>query len=197
MINTCCANYIGQNVSYSLRRGSGISERNTMDKKDIVLTNALQTARRRARAEVNRRAALSAGATLLPIPGIDIAVDVTSLVSMLNAVNREFLLDPEQIAGLSTEERVAVFKAIGSVKAVFAGQYVTNAAALILIKQLGARWAAGKTARWIPVVGQGAAAALSFAAFKWLGEEHIRECMAVREKVGAMPALPCRKGGDS
>lgn len=159
-----------------------------MQETGSVLAEALETARARARAEVNRRAVLSAGATLLPVPGIDIAVDVSALVGMFNAVNRAFLLSPDQIDLLRSEERIAVFKAIGSVRAVFAGQYVTNAAVLMLVKQFGAKWAAGKTARWIPIVGQGAAAALSFAAFKWLGEEHIRECEAVRKKACALLA---------
>ena len=160
-----------------------------MTETESVLAQALQAARAKARAEVNRRAVLSAGATLLPFPGIDIAVDVSALVGMFNAVNRVFLLSPDQIALLSSEERIAVFQAIGSVRAVFAGQYVTNAAVLMLVKQFGAKWAAGKTARWIPIVGQGAAAALSFAAFKWLGEEHIRECAAVRQRACTLLAL--------
>lgn len=56
---------------------------------------------------------------------------------------------------------------------------------------LGSRWCAGKTARWVPIVGQGAAAALSYGLVKWLGEQHVRECLAVRSRVAAL--LPYEK----
>ncbi|MFR6358363.1 MAG: hypothetical protein ACLUNV_01170 [Sutterella wadsworthensis] len=72
-----------------------------------------------------------------------------------------------------------------------AGKSVTGVAALTIAKQLGSRWCAGKTARWVPIVGQGAAAALSYGLVKWLGEQHVRECLAVRSRVAAL--LPYEK----
>ena len=46
---------------------------------------------------------------------------------------------------------------------------MTNAVVLTAVKQLGARWAAGRAAKWVPIAGQGAAAALSFWAVVRLG----------------------------
>lgn len=115
----------------------------------------LALAARRAREEVKRRALLSAGAVLVPLPGLDVAVDVGVLVSMMNAVNRAFCLSPDQIERLGMEERVAVYEALSGVGAVMAGKSVTGVAALTIAKQLGSRWCAGKTARWVPIVGQG------------------------------------------
>ena len=127
----------------------------------------LALAARRAREEVKRRALLSAGAVLVPLPGLD------------------------QIERLGMEERVAVYEALSGVGAVMAGKSVTGVAALTIAKQLGSRWCAGKTARWVPIVGQGAAAALSYGLVKWLGEQHVRECLAVRSRVAAL--LPYEK----
>ena len=151
----------------------------------------LALAARRAREEVKRRALLSAGAVLVPLPGLDVAVDVGVLVSMMNAVNRAFCLSPDQIERLGMEERVAVYEALSGVGAVMAGKSVTGVAALTIAKQLGSRWCAGKTARWVPIVGQGAAAAPSYGLVKWLGEQHVRECLAVRSRVAAL--LPYEK----
>lgn len=81
----------------------------------------LALAARRAREEVKRRALLSAGAVLVPLPGLDVAVDVGVLVSMMNAVNRAFCLSPDQIERLGMEERVAVYEALSGVGAVMAG----------------------------------------------------------------------------
>ena len=77
----------------------------------------LALAARRAREEVKRRALLSAGAVLVPLPGLDVAVDVGVLVSMMNAVNRAFCLSPDQIERLGMEERVAVYEALSGVGA--------------------------------------------------------------------------------
>lgn len=97
----------------------------------------LALAARRAREEVKRRALLSAGAVLVPLPGLDVAVDVGVLVSMMNAVNRAFCLSPDQIERLGMEERVAVYEALSGVGAVMAGKSVTGVAALTIAKQLG------------------------------------------------------------
>lgn len=98
----------------------------------------LALAAMRARAEVNRRALLSAGAVLVPLPGLDVAVDAGVLVSMMNAVNRAFCLSPEQIEKLGMDERAAVYEALSGVGAVMAGRSVTGVAALTIVRQLGA-----------------------------------------------------------
>lgn len=104
----------------------------------------LALAARRAREEVKRRALLSAGAVLVPLPGLDVAVDVGVLVSMMNAVNRAFCLSPDQIERLGMEERVAVYEALSGVGAVMAGKSVTGVAALTIAKQLGKPMVRGK-----------------------------------------------------
>ena len=148
---------------------------------DIAAETALSLARRarEARRLVRRRAALSAAAAVLPIPGLDIAVDLAA-----------FALSPGQIERLHTDERIAMLSALSQVGAVFAGRYVTNAVVLTAVKQLGARWAAGRAAKWVPIAGQGAAAALSFWAVVRLGDAHIAECLRVREQVCALLTAP-------
>lgn len=151
---------------------------------------SLEAVAREARALVWRRAAISAAAAVIPMPGVDIAVDAATFADMLMRINRAFALSPEQIERLHTEERIAVLSALSQVGAVFAGRYVTSAAALVAIKQLGSRWLAGRAAKWLPIAGQGAAAALSWWAVTNLGDSHIEECMRVRERVRALLAAP-------
>lgn len=155
---------------------------------DIAVETALSLARRarEARRLVRRRAALSAAAAVLPIPGLDIAVDLAAFANMLNQINRSFALSPGQIERLHTDERIAMLSALSQVGAVFAGRYVTNAVVLTAVKQLGAR----RAAKWVPIAGQGAAAALSFWAVVRLGDAHIAECLRVREQVRALLTAP-------
>ena len=98
---------------YSLRRKHlQEEEKAARDEWADPAAGELALAARRAREEVKRRALLSAGAVLVPLPGLDVAVDVGVLVSMMNAVNRAFCLSPDQIERLGMEERVAVYEAL-------------------------------------------------------------------------------------
>lgn len=105
-------------------------------------------------------------------------------------INRAFQLSPEQIEMLHTDERLAVLTALSQVSAVFAGRYVTSAAVLTVVKQVGSRWMTGKAAKWVPIAGQGAAAALSYWTVVKLGDAHIAECLRVRDRVRALLAAP-------
>lgn len=153
-------------------------------------SDALLETAREMRALVRKRGALSAAAAVLPVPGIDIAVDAATFADMLMRINRAFQLSPEQIEMLHTDERLAVLTALSQVSAVFAGRYVTSAAVLTVVKQVGSRWMTGKAAKWVPIAGQGAAAALSYWTVVKLGDAHIAECRRVRDRVRALLAAP-------
>ena len=113
---------------------------------------------------------------------------------MLMRINRAFQLSPEQIEKLHTDERLAVLAALSQVSALFAGRYVTSAAVLTVVKQFGSHWITGKAAKWVPIAGQGAAAALSYWTVVKLGDAHIAECMRVRDRVRALLAAPKTSG---
>lgn len=149
---------------------------------------ALEATVRDARRAVRRRAALSAGMSLVPVPGIDVAVDAAALLNMMRTINAMFQLSPEQIGRLDVERRLATMRAVDMTGALFAGRFLTQGLVLSVLKQLGFRWAASRAAKWAPVAGQTAAAALSYAIFLKLGEQHIAECVAVRERVVALLA---------
>ena len=58
--------------------------------------NTRATSRRspaRCRKLVTRRALISAGASAVPLPGIDVAVDVTVLLQMIEQINQRFRFD--------------------------------------------------------------------------------------------------------
>ena len=61
---------------------------------------------------VTQRALVTAGASAIPIPGINVTVDVTMLMSILNFINQEFGLTPQQIQHLSTDKQVQLFQMI-------------------------------------------------------------------------------------
>ncbi|MDQ3445594.1 MAG: hypothetical protein M3496_05375, partial [Pseudomonadota bacterium] len=52
---------------------------------------------------VTRRALISAGASVVPLPGVDVAVDITVLLKMIEQVNERFGLTPQQIEQLAPQ----------------------------------------------------------------------------------------------
>ena len=65
----------------------------------------LEQVRRECRGMVLRRATTSAGASVIPLPGLDIAADIGLLLQLLPAINRKFGLSPEQIEKLDPDRQ--------------------------------------------------------------------------------------------
>ena len=140
---------------------------------------AILAAKERAKKLVTKRALVSAGASVLPIPGMDVAVDIGVMISILSAVNQEFGLTPEQIEALPIERRLKVFGLISMAGSTLAGKVVTAPLALALLKGLGVKLTSKQAVRWVPFVGQAVAASVSFGALKILGNQHIEDCARI------------------
>jgi len=147
----------------------------------------LDAATARARAMVTRRALVSAGAVLVPIPvpGLDIAADVALLTQLIPALNREFGLTPEQIEGLNPATKVLVYKAIVAFGGAMVGRLVTRELVLQALVKAGMRVTTKTAARLVPVAGQAVSAGLSYGAMRFVGSAHIRDCARVVEAIHA------------
>jgi uncharacterized protein (DUF697 family) len=132
---------------------------------------------------VTQRAIVSASAAIVPIPGLDLMVDVGMLTRMLEEINSEFGLTPMQIELLAKERRMSVYKAISSLDRSAVGRAITREVVALTIKQVAKRVATRSLARYVPIAGQAVAATLSCAALKYLGEQHIKDCVAVANRV--------------
>ncbi len=137
----------------------------------------------RCRALLRKRALVSAGAALVPIPGLDIATDVGLLVKLITEINAEFGLTPEQIERLNVARRLRVYRGIVAFGGAMVGKTVTQALVVNTLRVVGARVTGKQVARYIPIAGQALAAGLAFAAMKYVGEQHIQACRRVVEYV--------------
>lgn len=143
----------------------------------------LEAVRLRCRRMVTRRAFASAGAMLVPIPGLDIAADVALLTQLIPAVNYEFGLTPEQIERLAPRRKVLVYRAVVAFGGVMVGRVVTRELVLKALATVGMRVTAKTAARFVPIAGQAVSASISFGAMKLVGESHIRDCERVVRKL--------------
>ncbi len=154
------------------------------DKKSLLRTeDEIKAAIARAQKHVTRQALVSAAGTFVPIPGLDMMVDVSVLVRMTEKINSEFGLTPEQINRLTTDERLKVFESIQWVGALLVGKVISSQMAVSLLTKVGLKMTGKQVARWLPLVGQVSAAAVGFAAIRYLGEKHIEDCAKVSRQI--------------
>ena len=148
----------------------------------------LERAVQRSRQLLRRRALVAGVAGAVPLPGRDRAVAAALLARLLPRINEEFGLAPHQIARMDAREKERVHKAIGVIGPVLVGRVVTQGLVLRFAKMLGMRLTTAQVARYIPLAGQLVSGALGYAALRYLGEQHIRDC--VRVALAAPLALP-------
>lgn len=145
-------------------------------RKDVAL------AADRARKLLRKRALISAAASSLPVPGLDWATDAALLSRLYPRINAEFGLTPEQLDQLTPGKREQVQKAIAMVGSVLIGKLITRDMVLRLTKVIGLRLSTKQAAKYVPLVGQLAAASIGYATLRYLGERHIQDCIRVVEQ---------------
>ena len=151
------------------------------------LTAAVQ----RARKLLHRRAMVAAAASVVPIPGLDWAVDAALLSRLIPLINAEFGLSAAQIDQLDPSKREQVQKAIGLVGSVLIGKLITRELVLRVTQTVGLRLSTKQAAKYIPLAGQAVAATLGYATLRYLGEQHLRDCIRVVQVSGLqLPQLP-------
>ena len=148
----------------------------------------LQSAVQRSRQLLRKRALVAGVAGAVPLPGLDWAVDAALLTRLLPRINSEFGLAPHQIEKLDAREKERVQKAIAMIGSVLIGRVVTKTLVGRFARLVGLRLTAAQAAKYVPLAGQLVSGALGYAALRYLGEQHIRDCVKVA--LAAPLALP-------
>ncbi len=152
--------------------------------------DAVAAIARRCRQRVRQRALLAAGVAMVPIPGIDWVTDVGVLVKLLPEISAAFGLSVQQVERLAPDRRVVVYKAISAGGGLVLGRLVTRELVLLLLKTVGVRLSAQQAAKYLPIAGQVASAALTFSALHYVCEQHIKQCEAVARQLLLQPPVP-------
>jgi hypothetical protein len=156
---------------------------------------ALLAAIQRARRLLNRRALAGAAASAVPIPGLEWLVDAALLSRLIPALSAEFGLTPEQIARLPERKREQVEKAVSVVGSLVIGKFITRDLVIRASASIGRKLTIKRAARYVPLAGQALSALIGYSAIRYLGEQHIRDCVAVCQQahlqlpVAGAPAL--------
>jgi uncharacterized protein (DUF697 family) len=149
----------------------------------IDAVDSIDAIAQRCRQRVKQRALLAAGVAMVPVPGLDWLTDVGVLVKLLPEINQAFGLSPEQIERLAPERRLVVYKAISAGGGLLVGRLVTRELVLAVLKLVGVRLSTQQAAKFVPIAGQALSAALTFGALRYVCEQHIGQCIAVRRQL--------------
>lgn len=133
----------------------------------------------RSRKLLNKRAMVAAAASAVPVPGLDWAVDAAMLSRLIPEINREFGLTPQQLDQLDPTKRDQVQKAVTLVGSVLIGKFISRDLVLKAATKIGMRLTTKQLAKYVPFAGQIVAATVGYAAIRYLGEEHMKDCIRV------------------
>ena len=143
---------------------------------------ALEAAVKRSRKLLNKRAMVAAAASAVPVPGLDWAVDAALLAKLIPEINKEFGLTPQQLDQLSPNKREQVQKAVTMVGSVLIGKLISRDLVIKAATKIGMRLTTKQLAKYVPFAGQIVAAAVGYAAIRYLGEEHMKDCIRVAKQ---------------
>jgi len=147
---------------------------------------------RTARKLLNRRAMVAAAASAVPVPGLDWMVDAALLSKLVPEINAQFGLTPDQLAQLPVHKREQVQKAVGVIGSMLIGKFITRDLVIKAVQKVGMRMATKQVAKYVPLAGQALSALIGYTAIRYLGEEHIRDCVQVAK--AAQLQLPAPSG---
>lgn len=151
---------------------------------------ALLAAVTRSRKLLNKRAMVAAAASAVPVPGLDWAVDAAMLSRLIPEINKEFGLTPQQLDRLEPKKRDQVQKAVTMVGSVLIGKLISRDLVIKAATKIGMRLTTKQLAKYVPFAGQIVSAAVGYAAIRYLGEEHMKDCIRVaREAHLEVPLL--------
>lgn len=151
---------------------------------------ALAEAVRRSRALLHKRALVAAAASAVPLPGLDWAVDAALLSNLVPRINAEFGLTPAQLDRLEPNKREQVQKAVAMVGSVLIGKFITRDLVLKAAQALGVRLTTQQVAKYVPIAGQAVSALIGYSAIRYLGEEHMKDCVRVAQSVQLLEFTP-------
>ena len=142
----------------------------------------MQAAVKRSRKLLHKRALLAGAVSAVPVPGLDWAVDAAMLSKLIPEINKEFGLTPQQLDALNPKKREQVQQAVTLVGSVLIGKLISKDLVIKAATTIGMRLTTKQLAKYVPFAGQIVAATVGYAAIRYLGEEHMKDCIRVAQQ---------------
>jgi hypothetical protein len=128
----------------------------------------------------NKRALISAAASIVPLPFTDIATDIMVLKDIIPKITQRYGLAREQINGYDPQLSIFIYEAAREIGSRIIGRCLTKELVFSLLKKMGIKKLATKqVARYVPLIGQVMSAGMSYGGMMLIIRHHINECHKV------------------
>lgn len=139
--------------------------------------NEYEVIERRQQSEhlINNKALISSAVGVLPIPGLDIGVDIRLMTDIIEQINRIYGLSHKQVDNMADDAKKKVMFTVAKKGGDFVGKKLTTNLVSSIIKTIAKREVL-KQSKWVPIIGQAVSGTISYFMMKKLGEAHIKKC---------------------
>lgn len=140
--------------------------------------------RNECRELVRKRALVSAGVAVIPVPFLDVMVDAGMLTVLIPEISQRFGLAPEQIEAMDETRQGITWQTIRSRGAQFVGLVVTRAMIRKAFDGFVVRMVSRQIAKFVPFGGQIVAAGMGYWVLRQIAYRHIDDCYEVAKAIG-------------
>ncbi|WP_104471770.1 hypothetical protein [Acinetobacter indicus] len=132
---------------------------------------------------VKKRAYVSAGAAVIPVPFLDVVIDVGILSQLIPEINARFGLSPEQVSVYDPETKQIHWQELRKRGIEFSGLVVARTAVKKSLNNVAAKVITKQVTKFIPLGGQLVAASLGYFVMKKVAEAHVEESYKVAKGI--------------
>lgn len=143
----------------------------------------LEQVKQECMALVKKRAKISAGVAVVPVPFFDVAVDAGLLTQLLPDISERFGLIENRESAVDLESRAVHWKELKNRAVDFAGLMATRGIVKKTVQGFGGRIVAKQVTKFIPLGGQLVAATMGYMIFKKIAFDHIEECYKLAKDI--------------
>lgn len=130
-----------------------------------------------------KRAYYSAGAAVIPVPFMDVVIDVGILSQLIPEINARFGLAPDQISVYDPKTRQIHWQELRKRGIEFSGLVVARTAVKKSLNNVAAKVLIKQVTKFIPLGGQLVAASLGYFVMKKIADAHVQDCYRTAKSI--------------
>lgn len=143
----------------------------------------LERARQESLELVKKRAFISAGAAVVPVPLFDLVVDLGVLSTLLPEINTKFGLAPEQVSVYDPKTKTVHWQELRKRGFELSSFVVARTAVKQSINGLVGKFVTKQVTKFIPLGGSIIAGTLGYIIMKKIAETHIEDCYETAQRL--------------
>ncbi|WP_179998843.1 hypothetical protein [Acinetobacter sp. YH12239] len=132
---------------------------------------------------VKKRSYVSAGVAVIPVPFLDVVIDVGMLSILIPEINARFGLAPEQISVFDPQTKKIHWNELRKRGFEFSGLVVARTAAKASLNNVAAKVLTKQVTKFIPLGGSIIAASLGYIVMKKVAEAHVEESYKLAKSI--------------